>query len=590
LLKGSDMSDWVNLFRHMGMDLSVLIFVGIFPAAAMWSRELKGSFRRGYLACIGLAFAAVAIAHIRIFDTLVSLPEYGLIHRLGICVFFGIVALPLAWGASREKIPAGWALTLGVILWAIPITQVMGLKFFKPALAEEIALGRSLRSIETSINMKDSDELARNLRELKMPSDTVVFDLVIAPVLRGALYSMNTDVAQLAATKLGERGDPKALPFILDAMVDASPIPRKAMEDAAESLSNSTDSGAILKDMVFSSTGLTRKYAVQILAKQHPRELEEILPQLLQSDDEELRDMVAELVRSGKGKLNISRLLNGLIASLGSANPKESAAAAQSLVALADFPEVRERLKPEPLIKLLREGSPAAKPAAARLLKIIAGPQNVPVLIEIAKGPDAAAAREAIEALVALKAKEATDVFADAISNPDPKVRILGYQGLKSVLPRNMDMADPTVQRIQSAANEEREPNVRRAVVELYAWLDLPGAFEFADGLRASGNASADKLAVINAFDLLSDERALPPLFKLAKDSDPQVRKEAVTVIGHIATSSSVPELRRLKDDPDPAVRAAITMAIEEASKRTTAPSPIPPAPTPLTPSHPATP
>ncbi len=573
----------VSLLRHLGLDLLFLLLVGIFPSLAVWSKDRRKSGAAAFLAVLGVALFVVAAAHMNLFDTLVRLPEFGWVHRLTIGVIFGVAALPVAWLASKKKVKAGWILVFGLLLWVTLFAQAVSLKLLKPTLEEEVSIRRCMRRMEVSIRLKDPGGLARNIKSMPIPPKPRLFDLVLMPLLESALFHKHPAVAEAAAQKIGERGDPGALPVLLDAMDITAPAPRKRMEKVADKLSNMPRAASVLKKVVLNGKPARRR-ALALLAEKHPNELEAAMPDLLRYGDKELQSLLNQLVRSGASGVDVSKVLDALAAALSSDDIEASGAAAESLAALADLPDVRERIKPEPLIKLLWSAHPSSRPAAARLLKIIGAAKATPVLLDAASSKDPVTAREAIAALATLRVKEATPIFANAISSASPSMRALGYVGLRNVLLRNMPADSPLVREIQKAASREKNPAARRVAAELLAWLDLPGAFDYADGLATSGASNADKLAAIKAFNLLGEERALPPLLALAGDTDPEIRREAVTVIGHIGDSSLLPELHRIEDDPDEAVRAAIAAAIEEVSRREPVKAPPPPTPGPFSP------
>lgn len=587
------MREWDLFIRHVVSDFAILVAIGVFPSVVIGSSSKRDKgIIAAFIASLGLALLVVVSAHAKLFETLVLLPRYDWVHKLTLGVVFAVLSLPVSWLASRRKIPAGWFLVIGLVSLAVPATQAAILKIYRPPIGEEVSLRRCLNDMENYKNHEDHGGLARTIENISIPGgDKSRFDLVFAPILRESLFYDHPSVARAAAAKLGERGDPSALPSLLDAVTDAPPVPRREMESTIEKLAAHPDAGPILVKILLNYDGQIRKSAFEYLVENHPSEIETAIPRLLVSGDEEVRGMVTEIVKAGAEGVNVAGILDGLAVSLRSGDIAVSGSAAVSLAAMSDLPEVRARLDAKSLIRILKDGGPAYRPAAAKLLKVVPAANAIPALLESARSNDPQTAREALSTLVAMRAGEATEIFGESIGKGDPATRALGFEGLRYVLPRNMPTTDPLVKKITMAASIEKNTAARRSAAGLLAWLDLPGAYEYADGLQASSADSADKLAAIIAFDLMGEYRAIRSLLVLAQDKDPLVRGAAIKVIGHVGDSSILPELRRIADDPDPVVRAALEEAIREVSKRDPgANAPGPPLPGPFTPGSPPVP
>ena len=143
-------------------------------------------------------------------------------------------------------------------------------------------------------------------------------------------------------------------------------------------------------------------------------------------------------------------------------------------------------------------------------------------------------------------------------------MRALAFRGLKETLPRNLNLDDPLLKRIENAARKEKDSEARRYAAVLLAWLDLKDAFSYAESLLAEGAKSDDKLAAIAAFDLLGERRVVPKLTTLAKDGSPKVRRAAAEALGHTGDQAVLATLKRMLNDPDSSVRDAAQAAIQE--------------------------
>ncbi len=562
------MHEWAFLLRHIARDVLALVAVGLLPSLAMMDRERKGAVGFALVGILGLALLTTSIAHIRLFETLVKLPEYGWVHKLTLAVVFGVLALPVAWVTATRKIKPGWVLIAGLLGCSCLFSQGVAMQLAEPNLAAEISMWRTVRGMKRRITIRDAGGLARIIERVRAEGDSKYYDLVFKPILEEALWHKHPSVARAAATKLAEGGDPDALPHILEAMTDAPPEPRRAVRKAARNLVEQPGAGEMLVKVILNHPGPPRYEALELMSAHLPGELQEALPQLLRSPEVEVREVVAKLIKSESAGLNISELTDGLLKALNSDDIQTSGSAAQSLVALGDLPQVTEKINPKPLIRLLTEGGPRSRRAAARLLNLVEAPKAVPALIEAAKSEDKDTTTDALNALVSLKAGEAREVFRKALMSDHPRIRELGYQGLRQVLPRNVRQRSEVVRTIVRAVHRERHPAARRSAAELLAWLDLPGAFRYADALQESASETADKLAAVRAFSLLGEEKAIRALLKLTGDADAEVRKAAVEAVGNAGDSSMIPRLKRLQDDPDPEVREAVESAIRRLSKR----------------------
>ena len=61
-------------------------------------------------------------------------------------------------------------------------------------------------------------------------------------------------------------------------------------------------------------------------------------------------------------------------------------------------------------------------------------------------------------------------------------------------------------------------------------------------------------------------ELAVPSLEKLLQSDSPNIRGEAVGVLGIVGSGSAIPRIEQMKEDPHPQVREMVQLALEELS------------------------
>lgn len=562
-----------TFFVHMAFDVLPLLPLGALLSLAMMERGAEKGRGRGAavaIALAGLAFGTVAMAHIKLFSSLVRLPDWDWVHHVALAMIYGAIALPLAFVVGRWRQIAGWILVAGMVAWVPVMAQGLLMVSKGSQAAERVELMRSAAEINNAASHLDPGALARAIERLRIPADTTEFDQLIYPALLASLRSQQPDVARAAARKIEARGDIESLTALLDAKSNAPPIARDAIESAANALASRQEARDAIYRIVTQGNGRSRAEALNLLFRYHPAFLRENLNAILRTGDDEIRGMVTALMRSGAVGAQ-EDLVEPLLKALASPDNAERSKALDSLLTLVSTPGLKDKIDPKPIIKIMGTGSVEQQRVAARLLKELAPQDAIPVLTKAAESDDGQLARTALETLIKMGAAKNSLLFARHLENPDAPMRALAFRGLRETLPRNLKLDDPLVRRIESAAQKESDPEPRRYAAILLAWLDLKSAYSYAESLVTGGTpGTEDKLAAIAAFDLLGEGRAIPKLKELAGDGNPRVRKAAIEALGHVGDQSTADILKRYLNDPDASVRDAAQLAITDLTTRST--------------------
>lgn len=170
--------------------------------------------------------------------------------------------------------------------------------------------------------------------------------------------------------------------------------------------------------------------------------------------------------------------------------------------------------------------------------------------------PDPGIRRVAVLSLVDCGAPEAAELLIRALKDPDPSVR---QQAAKVVDEFDAeDIADSLL-----AALNDPDEVVRNGAAHALADLQDPSA---APPLLSALKESTDSFvsaAILRALKPLRVAEAQMPALERLKDDDPQVRREAVGVLGWLKAEENLPALINCaKTDADPEVRRAGTSAL----------------------------
>ena len=231
------------------------------------------------------------------------------------------------------------------------------------------------------------------------------------------------------------------------------------------------------------------------------------------------------------------------------AGGKERGLAQQALQALAraGVPGARERLD-----RLRGAVDPVTARPETRIATLkSAGAASVPELRQIMRDQKGPVRAEALRALAAMNAHEATEEARSFLNDPDPLVRASAAVALAR-------FGDPDGEGRVKEMLASPVADVRLLAAEAYAgradgpWIDaLVPILEDPDGLNR-----------LRAAELLAPVRpdlSRPVLEKAAADQNPVVRADAARILAAADTKpdepGSLPLFRRMLRDPDPGVR-----------------------------------
>jgi HEAT repeat protein/cyclophilin family peptidyl-prolyl cis-trans isomerase len=274
----------------------------------------------------------------------------------------------------------------------------------------------------------------------------------------------------------------------------------------------------------------TRRRAALAVGRVGLREGVQPLLGVLTDSEPEVRQMAAFAL----GLLGDRSVRDRLAGALADASPLVQGAAAEALGLLGD---------------------PAAADAIARMLSQIVqtGALAAPPGEEddVRRDTPAAAFRLGVYALVRLNAfAQLASVVLDQAGQP--RIR---WWPVAFALQR---LADRRALAALMALSREQHPYTRAFAIKGLATLKDPSALPVLIPLLSSGDRPV-LIETIRALGLLADSSAAPPLLRLIRDrnTNPQVRLEAVAAIGGIRSQDVTDTLIDLLSDPIPAVRAS---------------------------------
>lgn len=565
----------LDMLKHLLLDVVMLISLGVLLVLGMWEWGKGFKRNRGVgvgLAALGLSFGLPAVWHIKLITNLIELENFFWVHRVAVAVVFGVFALPLSFAVSRWKRIAGWIAMLGFICWVPLFVQAIMIMRSGGNTIEQMMLKQTSLEIEEAVQREDIGALLRIVEKLEIPSEPGNFDAIVFPVLVELLQYEDSRVVKAAAEKIKQRGDISGLKPLLEAPAD-SPETRKALLDAAGKLAKLPGANEVLLDIVLNGKSEARLDALDLLYENWQVFLRGNMQTILLKGDENIREHISKLIENSTA--GQEALVEPLMQAVISGNSAQRNSALQSLLLLVSNPKVREKIDPAPIAKILQAGSPEEQLAAGKILRALGAEKAVGAFITAAGTTDMRVVMMALETLLDINAVKDPNLFAVHLEHPNPQMRALAYRGLKASLPRNLNLNDPLVKRIQKAAGKELDPEARRRAAVLLAWLDLENAYEYADSLVKSGNRTTeDMLSAVEAFDLLSDTRAVPRLIELCKEDSPKVRKAAASTLGRLGDKSALNILYSLLNDPDASVRQAAQEAIGEIKSAALPPTP----------------
>lgn len=564
----------LGMLKHLLLDVMLLLFLTILLVLGMWEWGKRWKHNRGIavgLTAIGLAFGIPAIWHIKLMNNLIELRNFLWVHRVAMAVLFGALALPLSFVVGRWKRAGGWIMALGFFCWVPLFVQAGMILHSGGDTIEKMALKQTALVIKEAVQKQDIGALLRLLDKLEIPPNPDNFDAIIFPLLLELLHHEDSRVIKLVAENVKNRGDVSGLRPLLEVRMD-SPETKTVILTCARKLAKLPGAAEILLDVVLDGKGEARIEALELLSENWQVFLRANMHTIILKGDDELREHISRLIGTGYG--GQESLIEPFMQAIISGNPAQRHSALQSLFLLVSNPKVREKIDPAPIARILQSGNAEEQLMAGKILRVLGAEKATGAFINAAGTADMRVVMMALETLLDINAVKDPNLFANHLEHPNPQMRALAYRGLKVSLPRNLSLNDPLIKRIQKSAQKETDPEAKRKVVILIAWLDLENAFEYVDSLVASRvRTTEDMLSAIEAFDLLGDARAVPRLIELCKESNPKVRRASASVLGRLGDKSALNILNSLLNDPDASVRQTAQDAIEEIKSATLPPT-----------------
>ncbi len=369
------------------------------------------------------------------------------------------------------------------------------------------------------------------------------------------------DRQPLLVLALSDRGDSKALPFLLEVIQNGPKSVALAAINAMERIGNASCVAVLLKAALSSDAELAGP-AKSALARLPGAETDaEIAARLPRSRDKE-RQVLAELA----GQRRIEAALPALVSLIEDADPAVRAAAAAAVGAMGG-----ERELPG-LIKALQKAKDAGeREGIEKALMAVAarvGAASVLELVSVARAGDGPQRVIAIHALACAGGPEALEAVTSAIDDKDETVRDEAVRTLSNWpnrWPEDAGAAGPLVSLARSAKK------VSHQVLALRGYLQyLQGNKKLRDDERLAGVREVlpliarpdERRLAVSVLAAVPTGGALDMLAALA--DDPAVAEEAGSAIVGLA------ERKDLKDASKEQRRKALSVAAEKAKSGST--------------------
>jgi HEAT repeat protein len=185
-----------------------------------------------------------------------------------------------------------------------------------------------------------------------------------------------------------------------------------------------------------------------------------------------------------------------------------------------------------------------------------------PALIVVAKDEDPLARSYAARGLGARKSPASTEALLALAADPDWRVRVNAFNGLKARPVAGTGDAGPRWNAYEAGVND-KDTGVALAALAALESFDAPQARERLVGALAHSKARFREVAAL-ALAAREKEAALPSLRPLIEDPAWSVRARVAEALGTIGAAQVEADVRRLAADADPRVRS---VAIEAAGK-----------------------
>ena len=303
-----------------------------------------------------------------------------------------------------------------------------------------------------------------------------------------------------------QRGDPRIIPPLLNALDDLSPKVRIAAAKTLASIAE-PDSFEALQEVFWNSSA-------------------------------EERLVVANALATIDRSAFVSNLYGGL----------ESRRTETVMLAATALGLVGETRSLAPLIRLLDHEDPQVRIAAAGALGALADPRAVPPLVDVLADSDPGVRQAAATALGSIGEKQAIDPLVSSMGDRDPEVR----RTMASAL---WQLGEPLGGQIHRALEGNRE-----ATSSLATRKDRRAVQPLLDAFTDSH--AITRRAALRALGEIGDPRSIEVMIETLQESDEKLRHIAVSTLSRIGDEQAVDGLVELMDEEDTALRQSAAKAL----------------------------
>jgi HEAT repeat protein len=200
------------------------------------------------------------------------------------------------------------------------------------------------------------------------------------------------------------------------------------------------------------------------------------------------------------------------------------------------------------VIMALGDPEPKVREAAAWAIEKISSPRATDALIKTMGDPEPKVREAAVWALSKIRDPRATGVMIEALDDSNPKVREAAVWSLERMA--GLRSADP----IMKALGDD-DQKVRAAAAQVLERLGQPLGRLIYDSLQGSETAAAELAA-------RKDPRSLDPLIRALENNDSKVRRAAAGVLGKINDPLALKGLIKMAGGWNLRNRLAATVAL----------------------------
>jgi len=386
------------------------------------------------------------------------------------------------------------------------------------------------------------------------------------------------DARQFACRQLMTMGTADCVPAVAALLPDEklSHMARYALERMA-----CPEAGKALRDALATVKGKELLGIVNSVGERRDAEAVAALAGLLKGDDKELAEAAARAL----GKIGGDDAAKAVAAPRGAASGRLRQVLDDAWLRCADgFLAAGQKDKAKAIYEALYAPAeaPHVRAAALRGLVAVGGNEGIALILKSLAGDDAALQSMAVSFIRDVPGVEATKAFAAQLARLAPGVQVLVIEALAT---RGDSVATPAIVSATSSQDEKVRVGALQALASLGDAAVVPLLVKAAAG---EGKAEADaaraslallkgkgvdeavlaemrkadakgKAELIKTLAARRSEGAVPDLLRAAEDESEDVRREAFTAIGKLATEKAMPDLVALlvKGKDDAALKAA---------------------------------